>query len=289
MLLARTASGSHGVPQGYSSHENKSCEKFLEDTPKTAFCSKKTQNSNSGMVSAGLVSSSTSEKPRDKFKIEPKEARLKKMKCSVLTSSRLQMEDLQQGGFRCKIAMLTLTYQELDGWNPRHISELLTHIRKWCQRNGIPFRYVWVGELQKRGALHYHILIWLPKGRSLPKPDKQGWWKHGHTKIEWAKNALGYIAKYASKGQQDAHHFPKGCRIHGCGGLSAVARSERCWWSMPGWVREITTIEDEPRRPKGGGILLKSTGEILESPWRIEFTSMGIYAVRKQSQENQQG
>ncbi|MBD1389633.1 hypothetical protein IC617_09340 [Neiella sp. HB171785] len=211
------------------------------------------------------------------------------MRYSVLTSSRLQIEDLNQGGFRHRIAMLTLTYRDLDGWNPRHVSDLMRHIRQWCKRRNIEFRYVWVAELQKRGALHYHILIWLPRGICLPKPDKQGWWPHGFTKIEWAKNALGYIAKYASKGEENAHGFPKGCRIHGCGGLYAKSRNERCWWSMPSWVRETTTIEDSPRRAKGGGILLKSTGEILVSPWRVEFTAMGIFAVKRNLEQETKG
>ena len=80
--------------------------------------------------------------------------------------------------------MLTLTYREVGAWHPRHISELLQRVRVWLRRRGERLRYVWVGELQQRGALHYHVLCWLPRGLTLPKPDKQGWWTHGSTRIE---------------------------------------------------------------------------------------------------------
>jgi len=37
----------------------------------------------------------------------------------------------------------------------------------------------------------------------LPKPDKQGWWPHGMPKIESCrKQSVGYLIKYATKGQQ---------------------------------------------------------------------------------------
>ncbi|MER2492940.1 rolling circle replication-associated protein [Catenovulum sediminis] len=231
---------------------------------------------------SGLVSSSTSGTLPEPFFIDRHKSRLRKLKYSVLTSARLHIEDLSVGSYRYRVAMLTLTYKDLDAWEPRHISDLLSYVRKWCKRRNIDFRYVWVGELQKRGALHYHVLIWLPKGVTLPKPDKQGWWKHGLTKIEWARNAIGYIAKYASKGEDNPDKFPKGVRIYGCGGLSENARNERCWWSMPNWVREIATVEDRPRRAIGGGILLKSTGEILESPWLFAgFSAKGAYIIKK--------
>ena len=66
----------------------------------------------------------------------------------------------------------------------------------------------------------------------------------------------------------------------GCGGLNESSRNERCWWLMPTWVKEIATIDDKPRRAKGGGIVLKSTGEIVPSPWTVKITPMGIYIIK---------
>ena len=49
---------------------------------------------------------------------------------------------------------------------------------------------------------------------------------------------------------------------------------------MPTWVKEIADINDKPRRAKGGGIVLKSTGEIVKSPWKVIMTGMGIFVVK---------
>lgn len=98
------------------------------------------------------------------------------------------------------------------------------------------------------------------------------------TRIEWVKRPVAYLAKYLSK--DDHGMFPKGCRIMGCGGLNESSRNERCWYLMPTWVKEIATIDDKPLRAKGGGIVLKSTGEIVPSPWTVKLTPMGIYIVK---------
>lgn len=98
------------------------------------------------------------------------------------------------------------------------------------------------------------------------------------TRIEWVKRPVAYLAKYLSK--EDTNAFPKGCRIMGCGGLNESSRSERTWWLMPTWVKDIATIDDKPRRATGGGIVLKSSGEIVPSPWTVKITPMGIYIVK---------
>jgi Protein of unknown function (DUF3296). len=41
------------------------------------------------------------------------------------------------------------------------------------ERRGHKLPYVWVAELQKRGALHYHVLLWLPRGLTLPNPTSK--------------------------------------------------------------------------------------------------------------------
>ena len=126
----------------------------------------------------------------------------------------------------------TLTYRPGINWEPRHISQCLKRGRKWCDRRGVPFRYVWVAELQKRGMLHYHLAIWLPKRIQLPKFDKQGWWPHGMTQRVIAENAVGYLMKYLSK-ISEFHEFPKGARIHGYGGLTKQARDICAWLNLP--------------------------------------------------------
>lgn len=70
--------------------------------------------------------------------------------------------------------MVTLTYRNIDDWCTDDISYFMRLVRQWCKRRQIAVRYVWVAELQKRSAVHYHVVFWLPIGISLPKPDKQG-------------------------------------------------------------------------------------------------------------------
>jgi len=210
---------------------------------------------------AGLVSTSTS------VTLVAKDARLKRMKRGLLTASRLIQEDAQRGGFRYRVAMLTLTYRPETPWNSRHVTHLIRAIREYLRRRGFKFRYAWVLETTKAGKPHYHLLLWLPRGLTLPKPDKRGWWPHGHTRIEWARNALGYLAKYASKGFE--HGLPRGARLYGCGGLSLRSRLEKTWWLAPSWVREQLSIEDRPARAPGGGWISRRTGEWFPSPWRL--------------------
>lgn len=203
---------------------------------------------------------------------EQKLRRLGKMKQNVITSSRLHVEEAQRGGFRGRWALVTLTYRESERWVAKQVTEFLKCLRAYANRCGFRCRYTWVLELTKRGRPHYHVIVWLPKGRTLPKPDKQGWWKYGMTRIEWARNAVGYMAKYASKGMDDMRLIPSGARLSGFGGLLASSRVELRWWKLPGWLRDIWSEICNVTRPKqGGGYVNRDTGEFLASPWAVYF------------------
>lgn len=278
MLLTEDDSVSALTRVPDNSHEKISCEKFSA-TPKVEL--KTDRNCTIRQVAPGFISLSTSGTPYQAIKIDSNQSRLRRMKYGVLTAARLHEEDLQAMKARYRRAMVTLTYADVDAWKPDHVSYFMKLVRQWCKRRQINVRYVWVAELQKRGAVHYHVVFWLPRGISLPKPDKQGWWPHGHTRIEWVRKPVAYLAKYVSKGIDDGNTFPKGCRIHAYGGLSESGRNERCWWLMPKWVREVASISDSPRRALGGGILLKSSGEIVQSPWLVKMTNMGIFIVQR--------
>lgn len=192
------------------------------------------------------------------------------MKQNVITSARLHVEEAQRGGMRGKWAMLTLTYRDNERWVADQVGMLLNHLRNYATRCGFKARYTWVLELTKRGRPHYHVLVWLPKGRTLPKPDKQGWWRAGLTKIEWARNAVGYLAKYASKGDMDFLALPSGARLSGFGGLDKNGRVELRWWKLPLWVREVFNEICDVGRTRGGYVH-RHTGEFLASPFRVVF------------------
>lgn len=230
----------------------------------------------------GLVSYETSPtEGRDVVAIHPHHARLARMRHGVMTSARLHTFGSQHGGFRVQAWMVTLTYAPGVEWAADHIRGYTKRVGAWCARQGVPFRYLWVAELQQRGAVHYHFLVWLPKRIQHPKPDKRGWWPHGITQREVAHHAISYIAKYSSKGTSDVADFPKGARIFACGGLRGRDRDEYRWWRLPRWAREQCNIEDRPYRCKQGGIVLRSSSRLLSSPWVVCSVSGGVVVVAR--------
>lgn len=217
--------------------------------------------------------------PPGAIQVDPEATRLKRLRSTVLTAARLHVQEKA----RWKVAMLTLTYRPDVDWASGQISTVVRHIRQWLARKGHEMRFVWVQEFTKKGKPHYHLLLWLPLGLTIPKPDKQRWWPWGMTKIEWARNAVGYIAKYASKG--DSLHKPsKGARMHGNGGLTGNALLEQRWWKLPVWLRESVEPSDRVRRRPtgtGGGFFHPDSGEVYESPWEVFFKGGLVYIVRK--------
>jgi len=58
-------------------------------------------------------------------------------------------------------------------------------------------KYFWVCERQKRGVLHYHIVVW--SNVKLKKPDEE-YWHYGMSRIEIVrKSVVQYLMKYISK------------------------------------------------------------------------------------------
>ena len=118
-----------------------------------------------GGAAAGLVSSKTSGLPFLEVGFARKlvlERRVKRLRRQVWAAGHLHRFRTPKGT-RENVWFVTLTYRGVDDWQPRHISKCLKAARVWCQRHGQVFRYIWVAELQQRGALHYHLAIWLPK------------------------------------------------------------------------------------------------------------------------------
>jgi hypothetical protein len=216
---------------------------------------------------SGLVELETSGKWNPLNPEIQRKRRLSRMRRAVLNGGDVLEAGYRKGGFRHRSAMVTLTYAPTVAWEPRHVAELLRHYRLWAARRGFNLGYVWTAELQKRGAVHYHLVLWLPKGLTPPKPDKQGWWPHGMTNCCWSKRPVGYLTKYASKGD-DVRKFPRGLRLHGRGGLDAAQRRTVSWWLLPRYVRELVAeVGTVVRRASGGGWTVVDTGEWLP-PWQ---------------------
>lgn len=218
---------------------------------------------------SGLVSLSTSDTPKagsgdaPVFSIDAGEARVKRLRRRVCKAAELhELAMTHVDGYAP--AMVTMTYANGDDWHPRHISEALKRCRQWLGRRGHAMRYVWCAELQERGAIHYHVIAWFPvkawgKGfrcvdDTPPLWDNEGWWPHGNTQSAWARKAVGYIAKYASKASPE-QKLPRGARGHGSGGFTAPERMQMAFHSRPTWVRTLSYIGQKIKRAKGGGIV----------------------------------
>lgn len=194
-------------------------------------------------------------------------SRLAKLRRAVGFSARGHLVS-EKGRRTDQCLMVTLTYRYQDGWQANHMSQFMDHIRKWCGRNGVACRYVWVAELTKAGRIHYHVALWVPHGTRLPRPDDQGWWPHGFTRIEVARAAVPYLLKYLSKGAGDTlGEFPKGARIYGVGGLEHSLRRARRWLGLPRFVQARSDVGDQWKRADGGG-WISPAGEHFPSEFR---------------------
>lgn len=203
----------------------------------------------------------------DVLQIDRAKARLTRLRKAVGIGAKLLHND---GQHNRNVCMVMLTYAgDNAAWKPSHIRDYLHRVRKWLARKSdTKLRYVWVAELQTRGVIHYHAVFWLPKGLTMPKADKQGWWPHGWTGTKRATKPIGYLMKYASKGSNGVHGgFPHGARIHGVGGLDESGRGCRRWVLWPSYVQANAAAGDGFRPAQGGGYVNAETGELLRSDW----------------------
>lgn len=107
----------------------------------------------------------------------------------------------------------------------------------------------------------------------MPMADRQGWWKYGSTKSEWARKPVGYIAKYASKGTQydsSIKSFPKYCRIQGSGGLDKPMLDWKNWILCPVWLKALLDHEQFSVRKKCAYWVVEKM-YCYRSPWFYDF------------------
>jgi len=119
------------------------------------------------------------------------------------------VEDMQ-------FVMITLTYSPKFEWEPNHIRTFMQDLRKYLKEDLLA--YAWVAEIQKRGAVHYHIMLAVPwnfeVGVDIPYPDQTGMWSYGLTRVEVARTPF-YLIKYLGKEyQKDFSRYPKGIRTY---------------------------------------------------------------------------
>ena len=253
----------------------------MTDSAITGAFERKAQRAESA-EGAGLVPFKTNQKTISFAPSVVAENRVKRLKKSVWASGHLH--GISDNGFRPpQVWFVTLTYKGVSDWAAQHISKAVQEFRDWCKVRGIPCRYTWVAELQGRGAVHYHLLAWLPQGYRMPKWDRRTctptgrrmacWWPHGMTNTQPANAGVGYLMKYLSK-LGELTRFPKGLRLYGIGGLNKEGRSVRSWFNLPEWVKRSHGVGEIKRLPLG--FLVSATGEILEPAFKLLRVPFGV-------------
>ena len=107
-------------------------------------------------------------------------------------------------GYRTKVVMVTLTMRDII--HPRKAKTFLfTFLKRW-RRQYPQLSGIWKLEFQKRGAPHFHILLY--NAGFIPKDDIRKSWGEvigqdkPFTRIESIRNyrqGMGYVAKYLGK------------------------------------------------------------------------------------------
>lgn len=194
-------------------------------------------------------------------------------------------------GIAPRLVMITLTYADADtenrkseGWEPKHITGFLEKLK--ARLKGRYWASAWVAEMQTRGSLHYHVMLYVSPGTDIPMPDKPledgtVLWPYGMSKIETAKRGPWYILKYAGKEYQK-DGLPAGARMFGVYINKKEASPDELFGfrlsSAPPYVqeaiREYYENGDVPatvrwKRVKGGGWVIVDLGEVLHSEWHL--------------------
>jgi len=136
------------------------------------------------------------------------------------------------------------------------------------------YKCFWWPELQRRGAIHYHVLV---VDCPFLDPDRvSALWGRGFVKLRWFDGHRGfsYALKYARKlrkaYQQDYALFSvlyKGFKAYSHSRLTdTVARA----FKLPAWLRSwVWRFGELPRRVPGGWEF-PSSGRVVTSPWRFD-------------------
>jgi hypothetical protein len=172
---------------------------------------------------------------------------------------------------------MTLTYENATEFSSKHISEFLGRLRRALKRMGHSLPYAWV--LERASHLHYHLLLWLPRGYTLDLLKLSKWWPFGSTWVQSCRSmkAWGrYMAKFNSIAQ-----LPKGARLYGYGGLDRDGKLAVSRAALPRWLLALVPVGHRVRRCPGGGWVDIATGEIYCSPYR--WTPWGVVLKEQRS------
>lgn len=186
-----------------------------------------------------------------------KNAARKKLKCVI----QEQMRYAKEANFRA--VALTLSFSCDADFASKHISRFLDQVRRSlkCQDQCLP--YAWV--LERASRLHYHLILWLPRGHVLEKGKLSRWWPWGSTWVAACGSVKGwgrYISKFDS-----ITKLPKRARLFGCGGLDSDGETAVARATLPQWLLALLPRAHRARRLAGEGWLDLETGQLHRSPY----------------------
>lgn len=160
--------------------------------------------------------------------------------------------------------MITLTYQPGAEWQKNHIRDFVYALKRRLG-DGL-MAAAWVAEMQKRGAVHYHLFIIVKRGTRVPKPDESGLWPWGTSNIQTGRSPYYLVAYLKGTGKDKAYQkmgFPKGCRIFSVWLNKSFFRvwvvTLFRWSALPTWLRQELEIFGfyfvglHPKPKEGGG------------------------------------
>lgn len=186
-----------------------------------------------------------------------KNAARKRMKCIIGEQLRYARSS------NLKAVALTLTYKRNEEFSSKHISAFLDRLRRTLKKLGATLPYAWVLECASR--LHYHLILWLPRGYMLSPSRLQTWWIYGSTWLESCRNirAWGhYMCKF-----HNITKLPKGARMYGYGGLDESGMTALARSALPRWLLSHIQPNCRVYRRRGGGWIDRTTGETFASPY----------------------
>jgi hypothetical protein len=162
------------------------------------------------------------------------------------------------------LAMVGLTYDPKlpngrGTWRPNHIKDYMGAVRQQCGKGLLG--YAWVAELQGRGEVHYHIMLWLARGSKVKKPDQRGGgWSHGASRVQRARSPF-YLVKYAKKVSQKRDAYPKHCRMYGVSlPIGSVSEGDKLMYRLSSAPACVRTFVNGLAREDVAGIRWARTG-----------------------------
>jgi hypothetical protein len=172
-------------------------------------------------------------------------ARIKKMRDRAFAWALVLNSYLNECSSKYRLVMVTLTYHYPDDWKPEQISKLVRWL--YDHLGAKLMAYFWCAETQKRGAVHYHVLLLVQRGSRIPKPDESGLWNFGFSRVGSAQSPF-YICQYMSKSYQKLGKLPSGARMYGSYIKSDILPVDlKCTYKLsqfPHWLRQRYELLD---------------------------------------------